>query len=245
MRLRVVIVENRELVAARLKAKLEILDHDVVALAKDGWQALTSIDKLAPDLILMDFRLPGMDGIQAARTILTQRAVPIILLTAYSGADLARRAREAGIMAFLKEPVDAGQLRATIEAAMARFAELEAVHQEVTNLKEAWETRKSVEQAKTALVRWLRLSEGEAFRDLQKRSRNTNGNLEEIASTISTVDKFLLRKLGGVLSLEIIVSAIRRGLESRAARSPAAISVEGASRVTPGEGALPVLREPR
>ena len=119
--LRILLVEDKWRVAARLKAQLEGLGHQLVGLAKDGREAVDSARRLEPDLIIMEFRLPIIDGIEAARTILAHQPIPIILLTAYAAADFVRRAREVGVMAYLVTPVETRQLRSNIETALARF----------------------------------------------------------------------------------------------------------------------------
>jgi response regulator NasT len=189
--LRVLVVEDEGLVAAGLKGQLEDIGHHVVGLAKDGEEAVGLAVNLQPDLVIMDIRIPGMDGIEAARTILAQAAIPIVLLTAYADEDFVRRAGEAGAMAYLLKPVAGPHLRSTIEIALARFKELDALRRDVSDLKEALETRKLVEQAKGVLMKRLQLSEAEAFRRMQQKSRRTRSNLKEVASTILKSEELL------------------------------------------------------
>lgn len=210
-KLRVLIVEDRELVAAGLKAHLESLGHHVVGLAKDRREAVKSALTLQPELIIISIRTPVMNGIGVAQTILTHKAIPIIIHTPYVSADLVRRAREAGVMAYLVKPVDRRQLHSTIEVALARFEELRAIRREVSGLKEALETRKLVEQAKGVLMKWLKLSEAEAFRHMQQQSRSTRRSLKEMASTILKAEELLLRKLNVPRHLQAIGSVIREG----------------------------------
>lgn len=189
--LRVLVVEDEGLVAAGLKGQLEDIGHQVVGLAKDGPEAVGLASKLQPGLIIMDIRIPGMDGIEAARAILAQEAVPIIFLTAYPDENFVQRAGEAGAMAYLLKPVNAKHLRSTIEVALARFKELNALRREVTDLKEALDTRKLVEQAKGVLMKRIHLSEAEAFRRMQQKSRRKRTSLKEIASTILKAEELL------------------------------------------------------
>ncbi len=114
-KLRILLVEDKCRLATRLKVQLEGLGHQLVGVAKDGREAVDSAWRLKPDLIIMEFRLPIIDGIEAARTILTHKPIPIILLTAYAAADFVRRAREAGVMAYLVTPVETRQLRSIIK----------------------------------------------------------------------------------------------------------------------------------
>jgi response regulator NasT len=189
--LRVLVVEDEGLVAAGLKGQLEDIGHHVMGLAKDAEEAVRLASKLQPDLIMMDIRIPGPDGIEAARAILTQEAVPIVFLTAYPDEDFVRRAGDAGAMAYLLKPVNESTLRSTIEVALARFTELGALRREVNDLKEALETRKLVEKAKGVLMKRVQLSEAEAFRRMQQKSRTKRTSLKVIASTIVQADDLL------------------------------------------------------
>jgi response regulator NasT len=183
-RLKVLLVEDEGLVAAGLRGQLEEIGHQVVGLATDGHQAVGLASSLDPDLIIMDIRIPGMDGIEAARAILSQKAIPIVFLTAYTDDDLLQRAGDAGAMAYLLKPVNGPNLRSAIQVALARFKELDALRHEVTDLKEVLETRKVVEQAKGILMKRLQLSEAEAFRRLQQRSRSKRMTIREVAASI-------------------------------------------------------------
>ena len=183
-RLKVLLVEDEGLVAAGLRGQLEEIGHQVVGLATDGHQAVGLASSLDPDLLIMDIRIPGMDGIEAARAILSQKAIPIVFLTAYTDDDLLQRAGDAGAMAYLLKPVNGPNLRSAIQVALARFKELDALRREVTDLKEVLETRKVVEQAKGILMKRLQLSEAEAFRRLQQRSRSKRMTIREVAASI-------------------------------------------------------------
>ncbi len=189
--LKVLVVEDEGLVAAGLKGQLEDIGHQVLGLAKDAEEAVRLASKLQPELIMMDIRIPGTDGIEAARAILAQEAVPIVFLTAYPDEDFVRRAGDAGGMAYLLKPVNESTLRSTIEVALARFTELDALRREVNDLKEALETRKLVEKAKGVLMKRVQLSEAEAFRRMQHKSRTTRTSLKVIASTIVQADDLL------------------------------------------------------
>lgn len=190
-KLKVLAVEDEGLVAAALTAQLGNLGHQVVGLAKDGQEAVECASKLDPDLIIMDIRIPIMDGIETARVILGQKPIPIVLLTAYADENLARRAGEAGVMAYLVKPADKKQLSSAIEVALARFEELHALRHEVRDLKEALETRKVVEQAKGVLMNRLKLPEAEAFRRMQQASRSKRTSLREVALTILMAEELL------------------------------------------------------
>lgn len=190
-KLKILTVEDEGLVAVALTTLLEVLGHRVVGLAKDGQEAVELASKLQPDLVITDIRIPMLDGIETARAILAQQPVPIILLTAYADETLIRRAREAGVMAYLLKPANKNQLRSTIEVALARFEELWSLRQEVRDLKEALETRKLLEQAKGILMKRLQLSEAEAFRRMQQTSRSERLILKEVAARILKAEDLL------------------------------------------------------
>lgn len=144
-----------------------------------------------PDLAILDIKMPGLDGIEAAQMITEARPIPIILLTAYSEKELAERAANANVSAYLMKPVSEQDLLPAIALAVSRFKEFQALHREVDDLRDALETRKLVERAKGILMRRLNLSEEEAFRRMQRRSQNENKKLGEIAQAIITADGML------------------------------------------------------
>ena len=218
-RLWILLVEDKARVAERLKVQLERLGHEVVGLANDGQEAVSCAWRLEPDLIIMEQHLPIIDGIETAQTILAHKPIPIILLTAYAAADFVRQVREVGVMAYLVTPVETRPLGPTIKVALARFEELEAIRQEVGNLKDALKTRTLVEQAKRILMRRQKLSEAEAFRNMQRQSRRIGTSLGESASVILRVEELLFKDVNVVRTLQSTLSAIHRGLSSTARRS--------------------------
>lgn len=146
--LRILIADDEPVIRMGLRTMLEEHGYKVVGEAGDGEEAVTLTGKTSPDLIFMDIKMPGLDGIAAAATIMTRSPRPIVLLTAWSERDLVHRAQEAGVLAYLVKPVREAELVPAIEIAMARFAELRTLQQEVGSLKETLETRKMVERAK-------------------------------------------------------------------------------------------------
>jgi response regulator NasT len=150
---------------------------------------VTLAGKTAPDLIFMDIKMPGLDGIAAASTIMTRSPRPIILLTAWSERDLVQRAQEAGVLAYLVKPVREAELVPAIEVALARFQELRALQQEVGTLKDTLETRKLVDRAKGILMQREGVDEQEAFQRIQRQSRNTRTPMREIARAILVSDE--------------------------------------------------------
>lgn len=189
--LRVLIADDESLRLMSLREQLEKLGHRVVAEAGDGRSAADLSRELKPDLAILDIKMPELDGIAAAEVMMSERPLPIILLTAYSEKDLAERAASAHVSAYLMKPVSESDLLPAIALATSRFAEFQSLHKEVDDLREALETRKLVERAKGILMRRLDLTEEEAFRRLQRRSQNENKKLGEIAEAIITADGML------------------------------------------------------
>jgi len=189
--LRVLVADDEGLRVMSLKGQLETLGHKVVAEASDGKEAVRLAQELMPDLAILDIKMPGLDGIEAAQMITEARPIPIILLTAYSEKELAERAANANVSAYLMKPVSEQDLLPAIALAVSRFKEFQALHREVDDLRDALETRKLVERAKGILMRRLNLSEEEAFRRMQRRSQNENKKLGEIAQAIITADGML------------------------------------------------------
>ena len=189
--LRILIADDESLRVMSLKGQLESLGHKVVAEASNGKEAVHLADELRPDLAILDIKMPEMDGIEAAQKITAERAIPIILLTAYSERELAERAAIANVSAYLMKPISEQDLLPAIALAMSRFKEFQSLHQEVDDLRDALETRKLVERAKGILMRRLNLTEEEAFRRMQRRSQNENKRLGEIAQAIITADGML------------------------------------------------------
>jgi AmiR/NasT family two-component response regulator len=189
--LRVLIADDESLRVMSLKGQLEALGHKVIAEASTGKEAVHLAEELRPDLAILDIKMPEMDGIEAAQKISAERAIPIILLTAYSERELAERAAIANVSAYLMKPISEQDLLPAIALAMSRFKEFQSLHQEVDDLRDALETRKLVERAKGILMRRLNLTEEEAFRRMQRRSQNENKRLGEIAQAIITADGML------------------------------------------------------
>jgi len=189
--LRILVADDEGLRVLSLKSQLETLGHKVVAEASNGKEAVRLVHELRPDLAILDIKMPEMDGIEAAEQITAERPIPIILLTAYSERELAERAANANVSAYLMKPVSEQDLLPTIALAVSRFREFQALHQEVDDLRDALETRKLVERAKGILMRRLNLAEEEAFRRMQRRSQNENKKLGEIAAAIITADEML------------------------------------------------------
>jgi two-component system, response regulator PdtaR len=187
--LRVLIADDESIRLLSLSSQLAALGHRVVAEATRGDEAVRLAEQHRPDLAILDIKMPVMDGIEAAERLTEARAIPIILLTAYSEAQLVERAARANISAYLMKPVAEEDLLPAITLALARFEEFESLRREVADLREALEARKVVEKAKGILMRRLDLSEDEAFKRLQKQSQDTNRRLTQVAEAIVMADR--------------------------------------------------------
>lgn len=185
-RLRILIADDEAIRVMTLRTQLRALGFEVVAEATNGQEAVDLADRHQPDLAILDIKMPGLDGIAAAREITARRPVPVILLTAYSEPELVERATEAGVFAYLVKPVSEEDLLPTILLARARFEEFRLLRREVEDLREALEARKIIERAKGILMKRLGISEVEAFRRMQVQSQKENKKLVEIARAIVT-----------------------------------------------------------
>jgi AmiR/NasT family two-component response regulator len=219
-RLRVLIAEGRGLVAARLRAQLEGLGHHVVAVARGGREAITSAREYQPDLILINNRLPDLDGIDAARAIVSVRFVPVVLVTDYPGAALVRRAQEAGVLTQLR-PGDERQLRAAIEVARARFRELELLCGQARDLGEALAARKVVEHAKESLIGRAKLSAAAAFHHLRERSLSRSTSVRRAATTIVDAEQIVSRGSSMAVSLRRLLDIVAREFVPGSGQTPA------------------------
>jgi AmiR/NasT family two-component response regulator len=183
---RVLIAEDEALIRMDLAEMLADEGYDVVGQAGDGQQAVDLAEQLRPDLVILDVKMPVLDGIAAAERIAGQRIAPVVMLTAFSQRDLVERARDAGAMAYLVKPFSQSDLAPAIEMAVSRFAEVAALEAEVADLEERLETRKAVERAKNVLQRDLGLSEPDAFRWIQKTAMDLRLTMRQVADGVIT-----------------------------------------------------------
>ena len=181
---RVVVAEDEALIRLDLVELLEEHGYEIVGQASDGEEAVRLANELEPDLVVMDVKMPKMDGITAADKIAEDRICAVVMLTAFSQRDLIKRAKEAGAMAYVVKPFDAPDVIPAIEIAMARFAEIRGVEDEVMDLEERLESRKIVDQAKGILQASLDLTEPEAFRWIQKTAMDLRKSMREVAQGV-------------------------------------------------------------
>ena len=189
--LRILIADDESIRLLSLRAQLAALGHRVVAEASTGEEAVVLAASTQPDLAILDIKMPLVDGIEAAERITQARPIPIILLTAYSEAQLVERAAQANIDAYLMKPVSEEDLLPALTLALTRFKQFQALHREVVDLREALEARKVIEKAKGILMRRLDLTEEEAFRRLQRQSQEGNRKLAQVAEAIVVADQML------------------------------------------------------
>ena len=182
--LRLVIADDESIIRLNLRETLVGLGYLVVGDAGDGLSAIHLARELRPDLVIMDIKMPKLDGIQAAKVLTEEKIAPVLLLTAYSDRELVERARDAGVVNYIVKPFREAELLPAIEIALARFAEFQDINKESGDLKDTMETRKLVERAKGVLMDTQGLKEQEAFRKIQQLSMNTRKSMREIAQAI-------------------------------------------------------------
>ncbi len=181
---RVLIAEDEALIRLDLREMLEEEGYEVCGEAGDGASAVQQAKELRPGLVILDVKMPVLDGISAAEQIVTERIAPVVILTAFSQRDLVERAREAGAMAYLVKPFQKKDLIPTIEMAVSRFAELVALESEVADLTGRLEARKLVDRAKSVLQTEHGLSEPDAFRWIQRTSMDSRQSMRAVAQAV-------------------------------------------------------------
>ncbi len=181
---RVVIAEDEALIRLDLREMLEEEGFEVVAEAGDGEAAVQLVEEHRPDLVVMDVKMPRMDGITAAERIASARLAPVVMLTAFSQRELVERARAAGAMAYLVKPFGKADLLPAVEMAMSRFDELVTLEAEVVDLRDRLETRKLVDRAKGILQARFGLDEAAAYRWVQRTSMDRRMTMRQVADLV-------------------------------------------------------------
>lgn len=181
--MRVLVAEDEAIIRMDVVATLAEAGLDVVAEASDGEEAVKLAIELEPDVVVMDIKMPKLDGISAAEKI-AEKKIPVVLLTAFSQADLVARAAEAGALAYITKPFKPADLVPAIQIALARNEEIVALEQEILDLSERLETRKLMDRAKGLLMSKMKLSEPEAFRWIQKASMDRRLSMSQVAKAV-------------------------------------------------------------
>jgi len=182
--LRVLVVEDEALIRLDLAEMLTEEGYVVAGEAADGEQALTQARSLKPDLVIMDVKMPKVDGITAAASIVEERIAPVVMLTAFSQRELIEQARDAGAMAYLVKPFARHELVPAIELAVSRFSEKRALEDEVATLSDRLETRKVVDRAKGLLMSRRQMSEPDAFRWIQRTAMDRRTTMKAVAEAV-------------------------------------------------------------
>jgi AmiR/NasT family two-component response regulator len=183
---RVVVAEDETLIRLDIIEILRGEGYDVVGEADNGEKAVQLAEELKPDLVLMDVKMPVMDGISAAEEIGAAKICPVVMLTAFSQTELVERARDAGVMAYIVKPFTAADLGPAIDIARSRWVEMKALENEIADLGERLETRKAVDRAKGILMKTLKITEAEAFRWIQKTAMDRRLGMKEVADAVIT-----------------------------------------------------------
>ncbi len=189
--IRILIAEDNDLVSLTLEEQLKGLGYDVIGIARSGAEAVSLAARLKPDLIMMDIRMPEMEGTEAAARIRDQSPIPIIMLTAYADKETIKKAEAAGALAYLVKPVNENELPPAINIAMARFKEIQGLRNQVDELEESLEARKVIERAKGILMQRLGLNERDAYERLRQRARDKRAKMKDIAQAIIEAEELL------------------------------------------------------
>ncbi len=186
--LRLLVADDEEAVLTAIVRMSESLGHEVVAQARDGREAVDMAGRTRPDLVLLDIRMPQLTGLEAARSILGEHPVPIVIITGHTDQSLIEDAAEAGVFSYLVKPITRERLAAAIATAQARFRDLQSLRGKVGDLKDSLDGRKLVERAKGIIMRDMNVGEQEAYRWLQRTSSRSNTKLVEVARRIVALE---------------------------------------------------------
>ena len=188
---KVVIAEDNATTRKCIKGHLELLGYDVVGAAKNGVEAMEMVKEFNPSLVVLDVKMPKMDGLTVAKNITENSPIPIILVTGHSENDVAEEAVEAGVFAYLVKPVTKKHLLPAIKLAKARYKQFKELNEEVTGLREAIEARKVIERAKGILMKRCKIGEDEAFKLLQSQSQKENKKMRDAAEMVISASKLI------------------------------------------------------
>lgn len=182
--LRLVVADNESIIRLDLREMLEDAGHEVVGEAINGRKAVELTRMHRPDLVIMDIKMPELDGITAARKISEEKIAPVLLLTAFSQPEIVEKAKDSGVLGYLVKPVQESNLFPAIEIALSRWEEMQGMEEELGKLKDSLETRKTVDRAKGILMAAHRLTEQEAYRRMQQYAMTKRLSIKEVAEAI-------------------------------------------------------------
>ena len=189
---RVVIGDDESIIRMDLRELLEEAGHEVVGEASDGVEAIELVQKEKPDIVLLDIKMPRLDGIHAAKMIVHDNLAPVLLLTAYSQQDVVDKAKVSGVLGYIVKPISQVNLFPAMEIAISQFQRQQEVAHKLDEMNETLETRKSVDKAKGILMDVYKISENEAYRRLQQYSMKNRRSLKNVADAV--VESALRRK---------------------------------------------------
>lgn len=182
--LKIVLADDESLIRMDLREMLTEVGHEIVGEAANGQEAVELVRGLKPDCVIMDVKMPVMDGLEAANIIGAEELAPVLLLTAYSQEDIVAKAKESGVIGYLVKPIREEQLFPALEIAVSRFAEMKQLNSELADLKESLETRKLLDRAKGILMTAHGMTEQEAYRKMQQFSMAKRITLKQLAESI-------------------------------------------------------------
>ena len=182
--LRIVIADDEAIIRMDLKEILREAGHEVVGETANGRRAVAIVRETRPDLVILDVKMPDMDGIEAARRITEEHIAPVLLLTAFDDAELIRRATDAGVSAYLVKPVEEKNIFPAMEIALSRWQEMQSLEQELCAMRDSLETRKLLDRAKGILMQAHNISENEAYRRMQRYSMEKRLPLKDVAAAV-------------------------------------------------------------
>ena len=183
-KLKIIIADDEALIRMDLREMLAAAGHKIIAEGANGEEALEATRDLHPDLVIMDVKMPKMDGLTAAKLINEEQLAPVLLLTAYSQKDIVEQAKEAGVLAYIVKPVREEQLFPALEIAVSRFKEFQSFKEEVGQLRASLATRKLLDRAKGILMTAHGFTEQEAYRRMQQFSMNRRMSIKDVAQAI-------------------------------------------------------------
>ena len=182
--LKIVIADDEAVIRMDLKEILQEAGHEIVGETANGRRAVAIVRDARPDLVIMDIKMPDMDGVEAARLIAADHLAPVLLLTAFDDEELIERAKDAGVLAYLVKPVEEKNLFPAIEIALSRWQEMQSLEEELSAMRESLETRKLLDRAKGILMQAHNISENEAYRRLQRYSMEKRLSLKNVAAAV-------------------------------------------------------------